>query len=87
MSDGLRIVVIGSGVSGLTTAVTLLGAGHSVAVVAAEPSGSTTSAIAAAVWFPTHVGPWERVRTWGADTFDVLAEQASQRVPGVVMRE
>ncbi|BBY29057.1 FAD-dependent oxidoreductase [Mycolicibacterium sediminis] len=87
MTDGLRITVIGSGVSGLTTAVTLLDAGHSVRVVAAEPSGSTTSAIAAAVWFPTHVGPWERVRDWGADTLAVLAEQAARRVPGVVMRE
>lgn len=79
--------MIGSGVSGLATAVTLLEAGHSVRVVAAEPSASTTSALAAAVWFPTHVGPADRVRRWGSDTFDVLADQAARRVPGVVMRE
>jgi D-amino-acid oxidase len=43
--------------------------------------------LAAAVWFPTHVGPRERVLRWGRETFRVLAEQAVARVPGVVMRE
>ncbi|MDF2583281.1 MAG: D-aspartate oxidase [Mycobacterium sp.] len=83
----MRCVVVGSGISGLTTAISLLEAGHDVRMVAAERAMSTTSAAAAAVWFPTHVGPWERVSGWGAHTFDVLAEQAAARVPGVVMRE
>jgi D-amino-acid oxidase len=82
-----RIAVLGAGVSGLTSAVALLEAGHRVQLVAADPSLATTSALAAAVWFPTHVGPRERVLPWGRDTFRVLAEQAAARVPGVVMRE
>ena len=52
-----------------------------------EASAATTSALAAAVWFPTHVGPWERVLSWGEDTFRVLSDQAATQVPGVVMRE
>jgi len=83
----LRIVVVGSGIIGLTTAVALLEAGHDVHVSSAEPAATTTSALAAAVWFPTHVGPSELVSRWGKQTFDVLAEQAALRVPGVVMRE
>jgi D-amino-acid oxidase len=56
-------------------------------MVAAEPPSATTSAIAAAVWFPTHVGPPERVSPWGSETFGVLAEHAARGVPGLVMRE
>ena len=87
MTDPLRIVVVGSGICGLTTASSLLDAGHHVRVVAAEPATATTSAVAAAVWFPTHVGPWERVSRWGEHTFGVLADHAASEVPGVVMRE
>lgn len=79
--------MVGSGIIGLTTAIALLEAGHQVRVVAADPAAATTSALAAAVWFPTHVGPPDRVSHWGKQTFDVLAEQAATRVPGVVMRE
>ncbi|WP_319454646.1 MULTISPECIES: FAD-dependent oxidoreductase [unclassified Mycobacterium] len=87
MTQPPRIVVVGSGIIGLTTAIALLEAGHQVRVVAADPAAATTSALAAAVWFPTHVGPPDRVSHWGKQTFDVLAEQAATRVPGVVMRE
>jgi D-amino-acid oxidase len=87
MTKALQIVVVGSGISGLTTAICLLEAGRGVRVVAAKLSAATTSALAAAVWFPTHVGPWERVLGWGADTFGVLSNQAATQVPGVVMRE
>ncbi|CAM3947615.1 FAD-dependent oxidoreductase [Mycolicibacterium frederiksbergense] len=87
MTTPLRAIVVGSGISGLTTAISLLEAGHEVRMVAAEGAMSTTSAVAAAVWFPTHVAPWERVSGWGAHTFDTLAAQAAAHVPGVVMRE
>jgi D-amino-acid oxidase len=81
------VAVLGAGVSGLTSAITLLEAGHRVRVVAAEPSATTTSALAAAVWFPTHVGPPDRVLGWGGSTFRTLLAQAAAGVPGVVMRE
>lgn len=81
------VIVVGAGVVGLTTALTLLGDGHRVRVVTADPVTATTSAIAAAVWFPTHVGPSDRVLRWGAATFDAFVDQADRRAPGVVMRE
>ena len=43
--------------------------------------------LAAAVWFPTHAGPPDRVAAWGRDSYEVLANQAASGVPGVVMRE
>lgn len=86
MGTALQAVVVGSGISGLTTAISLLEAGHAVRIVAAERALSTTSAVAA--WCGSrpmsHRGSTYRA---GVHTFDVLAEQASAQVPGVVMRE
>jgi D-amino-acid oxidase len=63
----VRIAVIGAGVSGLTCGVRLLEAGAArVTVVAREPPGQTTSAVAGAVWFPYLVRPNERTGPWGA---------------------
>ena len=56
-------------------------------MVTAAPVEATTSYLAAAVWFPTHVGPPDRVATWGQRTLEVLAGQARDAVPGVIMRE
>jgi D-amino-acid oxidase len=83
----VRVTVLGAGVIGLTTAVRLLEAGCNVQVVAATPVEASTSYLAAAVWFPTHVGPPERVAYWGRETYKVLEDQAAQGVPGAVMRE
>jgi D-amino-acid oxidase len=83
----MRVTVLGAGVVGLTTAVRLLEAGCEVRVVTAAPVEATTSYVAAAVWFPTHVGPPDRVASWGRRTLEVLAGQARDSVPGVMMRE
>ena len=79
--------MLGAGVTGLTTALCLLEAGCLVRVVAAAPVEASTSYLAAAVWFPTHAGPPEKVTAWGRHTYTVLAGQAADGVPGVVMRE
>jgi D-amino-acid oxidase len=83
----MRVIVLGAGVVGLTTAVSLLEAGCDVQVAADAPVEATTSYIAAGVWFPTHVGPPGKVARWGRRTFEVLAGQARDSVPGVIMRE
>ena len=83
----MHVTVLGAGIIGLTTASRLLAAGHRVQIVAAAPIEESTSYLAAAVWFPTHVGPADRVARWGRRTYDVLAEQAARGTPCVVMRE
>jgi D-amino-acid oxidase len=60
----MRITVVGAGVVGLSAAVELERAGHDVQVVAAATGDATTSAVAAALWFPYKVGPIARVAHW-----------------------
>jgi D-amino-acid oxidase len=79
------VAVVGAGVIGLTSALRLQQAGARVAVVTAELPESTTSAVAAATWFPARVGYGERVAGWAAATFDVFARQARLGAPGVEM--
>jgi D-amino-acid oxidase len=86
-TGAVRVVVLGGGISGLTCAQRLLEAGNDVAVVTADRVQDTTSHLAAAVWFPTAAGPPDAVARWGAATFDELARQADDAVPGVRMCE
>ncbi|WP_330230053.1 FAD-binding oxidoreductase [Nocardia sp. NBC_00508] len=83
----MRIVVLGSGISGLSTAAELLRDRHEVTVVSAAPITATTSFLAAAVWFPTAAGPADRVGAWSDTTFEHLAALAAAGAPGVRMCE
>jgi D-amino-acid oxidase len=60
------VTVVGAGVIGLTTAVELERAGHSVQVVAAARGEDTTSAVAGALWFPFKADPPKRVNGWAS---------------------
>jgi D-amino-acid oxidase len=77
------VLVLGAGVVGLTTAVILAEAGHSVRVQAAEPPEVTTSAAAGALWGPWLVEPRDRVLPWAAHTLQVLTELANISGTGV----
>jgi D-amino-acid oxidase len=72
------VLVIGAGVSGLTTAVCLAEAGARVAVQAGEPPSQTTSAVAGAIWGPHLVGLDDRVSRWSQITLDQLYELAEK---------
>ncbi len=72
-----RINVVGAGVVGLTCAVRLLEAGHRVDVVARDLPLETTSALAAAIWYPYRAAPRERVTAWAARSYDAFAELAA----------
>ncbi|MDW5330654.1 FAD-dependent oxidoreductase [Plantactinospora sp. KLBMP9567] len=76
-------LVIGAGVSGLTTAVCLAEAGLRVKIWAAEPPERTTSYAAGAMWGPYLVEPVDRVRVWSAQTLDVLRQLATDPATGV----
>lgn len=81
-----RVVVIGAGVVGLSTAARLLGAGHQVRVVAEKFTPSTTSDVAAAMWWPFHAQPADRVLAWCMASFDEFVRLAEDPSSGVVMR-
>lgn len=71
-----RVVVLGAGVIGLTSALTLEEAGHDVRVIAAAKGSSTTSAAAGAIWYPFKVGPPEKAALWAGTTLKWLTELA-----------
>src|SRR5437773_8461056 len=80
------VLVIGAGVSGLTTAVCLAEAGARVAVQAELPPGWTTSAVAGAIWGAHLVGLDDRVSRWGLVTLGRLYELAEPDQPGTGIR-
>jgi D-amino-acid oxidase len=80
------VEVIGAGVVGLTCAVELARAGWRVGVVADRPPAQTTSAVAAAIWFPYEAAPAERVLAWGGATLRRLLDLAGDPAAGVVVR-
>ena len=62
----MRVTVVGAGVVGLTCAVRLLEEGHRVDVLARDLPLETTSAVAAAIWYPYRAFPFDRVLAWSA---------------------
>lgn len=81
--------MVGAGVVGLSCAVRLLEAGHRVDVVARDLPLETTSAVAAALWYPYRALPQDRVTAWSGTTYAVLdaiadtdPESGVRMVPG-----
>jgi D-amino-acid oxidase len=81
-----RVVVVGAGVVGLSCAVRLLETGHRVDVLARDLPLETTSAVAAAIWYPYRAFPYERVTDWSASTYQELGRLAEREGTGVSMR-
>jgi len=79
----VQITVVGAGVIGLTTALTLEEHGHDVRVVAAATDDAITSAAAGASWFPYRVGPPDRVAAWAAETRAWLGGVAADPTAGI----
>ena len=75
--------MIGSGVIGLTTAVTLAEAGIDARIVTAARAHETTSHAAGALWGSTFAGPADAVRRWAEVTRDELRAQAGDPRTGV----
>ena len=77
------VLVVGAGVSGLTTAICLAESGTRVVIRAAAPPGQTTSSVAGAIWGPHLVEDSDRVARWGRETLAVLREFAADPATGV----
>ena len=81
-----RVIVVGAGVVGLSCAVRLLEAGHRVDVLARDLPLETTSAVAAALWYPYLALPQDRVTMWSAATYHEFAKLTTRDDTGVQMR-
>ncbi len=81
----MDVLVIGAGVSGLTTGIRLAETGLSVRIRAAAPPEQTTSVAAGAVWGLTRVGPPDRSLAWGRTGLEVLSKLAAEPGTGVRM--
>jgi D-amino-acid oxidase len=79
------VLIIGAGVSGLTTGICLAEAGFSVTIRTARLPEQTTSVAAGALWGPVRIGPHDRVLGWAQHSLAVLTGLADQPGTGVRM--
>jgi D-amino-acid oxidase len=82
----MRVTVVGAGVIGLTCAVRLLEEGHRVDVLARDLPLETSSAVAAAIWYPYRAFPFDQVLAWSARSYEVFAGLAGVDGAGVTVR-
>ncbi|MFG2648863.1 FAD-dependent oxidoreductase [Streptomyces sp. NPDC048436] len=77
-TDDNDVIVVGSGVVGLTTAVLLAEGGRRVRVWAREAAERTTSAVAGALWWPYRIEPAAPVGIWSLQSLALYEELASR---------
>ena len=72
-----KVIVVGSGVSGLTCGICLLEEGFEVTIVADKLPPQTTSNVAPAIWYPYKAYPLARVLEWGRVSLDIFYHLAA----------
>ncbi|MGW0119355.1 NAD(P)/FAD-dependent oxidoreductase [Streptomyces sp. NPDC003327] len=75
--DVSDVIVVGGGVVGLTTAVTLAERGLRVRVWSRDAVTATTSAVAGALWWPYRIEPAAEAGAWALDSLRVYGELAA----------
>ena len=83
----MEALVIGCGVSGLSTAIRLQEAGWRVRIWTRALPHETTSSIAAAIWYPYKAYPEAQVIAWGRSAYAEFAALAHDPTTGVILRE
>ncbi|MGX6605252.1 FAD-dependent oxidoreductase [Micromonosporaceae bacterium Da 78-11] len=81
-----EVTVLGGGIIGMTAAVRLQQRGARVTVVCATDTLDSVSAVAAAVWYPSHTEPQPRLHQWAEQTYAEFVRQTEDGVPGVLLR-
>ncbi|MFG2562303.1 FAD-dependent oxidoreductase [Streptomyces sp. NPDC048496] len=77
-TDVPDVIVVGGGISGLTTALVLAERGHRVRVWSREPAAATTSAVAGALWWPYRIEPEKLVGDWSLTSLRRYEELAGR---------
>jgi D-amino-acid oxidase len=87
MKENASVAIIGSGIIGMTTALCLSRAGYRPIVISKDDVSETTSAVAAAFWYPFKAEPMHKVSGWAQQSLSVFREE--QHIPdaGVVWHE
>lgn len=81
------VAIIGAGVSGLTCGVLFAEGGYRATIFAEETGACTTSAVAAAIWFPYDAEPADKVIAWSLETYENFRELCHDSGSGVSMIE
>ena len=77
-------IILGCGVSGLSTGICLLEAGYTnVKIIADQLPPHTTSDKAAAIWFPYKANPQDLVLKWSMESYRVFEELTKDDGTGV----
>ncbi|MFE5714214.1 FAD-dependent oxidoreductase [Streptomyces sp. NPDC056501] len=71
------VIVVGGGVIGLTTAVTLAERGLRVRIWSRDDAAATTSAVAGALWWPYRIEPAAEAGAWALASLRVYGELAA----------
>ncbi|MGW7528261.1 FAD-dependent oxidoreductase [Streptomyces sp. NPDC054783] len=72
------MIVVGSGVAGLTTALALAESGRRVRVWTREPAERTTSAVAGGLWWPYRIEPEPLAGAWALESLAGYEELADR---------
>jgi D-amino-acid oxidase len=81
------VAIAGAGVSGLTCAVVFAERGYRTAIFAEQVGSGTTSAAAAAIWYPYDAGPSAATIAWALETYRTLLDLARDPRSGVSIIE
>jgi D-amino-acid oxidase len=82
-----KVAIVGAGVSGLTCGVLLAECGYPTRIFAEAIGQNTTSAAAAAIWYPYDVEPMKAAIAWALDSYNVLVDLSRKPGTGVSMIE
>jgi D-amino-acid oxidase len=81
------VAIVGAGVSGLTCAVVFAERGYRTAIFAEQIGPGTTSAAAAAIWYPYDAGASDKTIAWALETYRTLLDLARDPRSGVSIIE
>ena len=87
MNLSKEVLILGSGVSGLSTGILLLETGYKVTIWAKDLPPNTTSNKAAAVWYPYLCYPRDKAIPWARTTFEYIKKEImNDPKSGCIMR-